>query len=101
MAIEVALQNERGEVLAIVHDSRNLMPRVLERSLADQPYLSQIDWYGDTVFNRVQMPGFLSAWRVLAEKTQSPDEAKLVNEISKLAERCASEVHLYLKFIGD
>lgn len=101
MAIEVALQNERGEVLVIVHDSRNLMPRLLERSMADEPFLGQIDWYGDTVFNRVQMPLFLSAWRALAQQAQTPDETKLVREIRELAERCESDVHLYLKFIGD
>jgi hypothetical protein len=101
VAIEVALQNERGEFLAIVHDSKNQVPRLLERSLADDPFLAQIDWYGDTTFNRMQMPRFLSAWRVLTEHTQSSDEAKFVDEIRALAERCESAVHLYLKFIGD
>ena len=101
MAIEVALQNESCEILAIVHDSRNLMPRLLERCLTDEPFLAQIDWYGDTVFNRPQMPRFLSAWRVLAQRAQNAEEAKLVDEIRELAERCESGVHLYLKFIGD
>jgi hypothetical protein len=101
LAIEAALQNERGEVLAILHDSGNLMPRLLERSLTDEPFLAQIDWYGDTVFNRMQMPRFLSAWSVLAEKVQTPEEAKLVAEVKELAERCEGGVHLYLKFIGD
>jgi hypothetical protein len=101
LAIEVALQNERGEVLVIVHDSKNLMPRLLERSLADEPFLSQIDWYGDTVFNRIQMPRFLSAWHALAQHAETTEEAKLVDEIKALAERCEGEVHLYLKFIGD
>jgi hypothetical protein len=101
LAIEVALQNERGEVLAIVHDSGNLMPKLLERSLADEPFLEQIDWYGDTIFNRMQMPRFLLAWRVVVRRTQTDEEAKLVGEIRELAERCESAVHLYLKFIGD
>lgn len=101
MAIEVALQNERGEVMAIVYDSRNLMPKLLERALVDEPFLAQIDWYGDTVFNRMQMAHFLSAWQVLARKTQTDEEAKLVDEVRLLAERCQGGVHLYLKFIGD
>lgn len=101
MAIEVALQNERGETLAIVHDSKNLMPRILERAMADVPLLSQIDWYGNTVFNRLQMPLFLAAWGGVARRTESQEEARLVDEIRRLAERCESEVHLYLKFIGD
>jgi hypothetical protein len=101
MAIEVALQNERGEVLTIVHDSRNLMPRLLERSMAAEPFLAQIDWYGDTIFNRMQMPPFLAAWQALARQTRNDEEAKLVDEIKALAEQCESGVHLYLKFIGD
>jgi hypothetical protein len=101
LAIEVALQNERGEVLVIVHDSRNLMPRLLERSMADEPFLAQIDWYGDTVFNRVQMPRFMSAWRALEQQAQTPEEAKLVNEIRELAERCESDLHPHLKFTWD
>jgi hypothetical protein len=101
LAIEVALQNERCEVLAIVHDSRNLMPKLLERSLADEPFLGQIDWYGDTVFNRIQIPRFLSAWEAVARRAKTDEEVKLVNEIRQLAERCEDGVHLYLKFIGD
>jgi hypothetical protein len=101
LAIEVALQDERCEVRAIVHDPQNLMPKLLERSLADDPFLTQIDWYGDTVFNRIQMSRFLLAWKVLAERTQNNEEAKLVDEIRQLAEQCESGVHLYLKFIGD
>ncbi len=77
------------------------MPKLLERSLADEPFLGQIDWYGDTVFNRMQMPLFLSAWGAVARRTKTDEEAKLVDEIRALAERCEAGVHLYLKFIGD
>ena len=101
MAIEVALQNERGEIIAIVHDSKNLMPRLLERSMADVPLLRQIDWYGDTVFNRMQITDFLSAWGIVAQRAQNHEEAQLIDEIKRLAERCESGLHLYLKFIGD
>lgn len=33
--------------------------------------------------------------------SKSPEEAKLVAEVRRLAERCAGGVHLYLKFVGD
>ena len=101
MGIEVALQDERGRVLEIVYDSRNLMPRLLERSLALEPFLTQIDWYGNTVFNRLQIPRFLSAWQVVARQAENDEEATLVAEVRTLAKRCEDSVHLYLKFIGD
>jgi hypothetical protein len=101
LAIEIALQNERGEILKIVHDSSNLMPKLLERSLADQPFLAQIDWYGNTTFNRMQVPYFLSAWQTVAQRTQNREEVKIVDEVKALAEECHNGVHLYLKFIGD
>jgi len=56
---------------------------------------------GDTTFNRLQMPRFLSQWDVLAKNSQSPEEAKIVSEVKELAERCEGGVHLYLKFVGD
>jgi len=101
LAIEVALQNERGDFLAVVHDVGNLMPKILERALPNEPFFAQIDWYGDTVFNRIQMPRFLSAWQTLAQHVRDDQEKKLVEEIERLAQRCEESVHLYLRFIGD
>jgi hypothetical protein len=101
MGFDINLEKERGEVVATVEDPKNLLHRVLERSLVDEPRLAEIDWNGNTIFNRLQMPRFLSEWQTLANHSQSPEEAKLVSEIRELAERCESGVHLYLKFIGD
>jgi hypothetical protein len=70
----------------------------VERSPAADPLLSEIDWYGDTTFNRLQMPRFLLGWAELAKQGKSPEEVELIKQ---LAERCQGGVHLYLKFIGD
>jgi hypothetical protein len=101
LAIEGALQNEKGEFLAIVHDSGNMMRNLLERALPNEPFFAQIDWYGDTVFNRMQMPRFLSAWQTLAQQVRDDQEKKLIEDIKALAQRCEDGVHLYLRFIGD
>jgi hypothetical protein len=101
MGFEVNLQGERGDVLASVGDPKNLLHRLFERSIADVPHLEEIDWYGDTVFNHMQMPRFLSEWEALAKHCESAEETELVNEIKALAERCQGAVHLYIKFIGD
>jgi hypothetical protein len=101
MGLAVALENERGEQLDSVTDPKNHLHRLLGPHQGDGSLLGQIDWYGDTTFNRVQMPLFLSAWRELAQRAESPEETQLVDDIRALAERCEDGVHLYLKFIGD
>lgn len=74
MGFHINLETERGEVLAPVIDPQNHLHRLSERSLREQPLLAEIDWYGDTVFNRMQMPRFLSQWQALARNSQSADE---------------------------
>lgn len=63
--------------------------------------LSGIHLYGDTVFNRLQIPRFLSELNKIASSTQTNEARKLLSDIGALARRCADNVHLYLKFIGD
>src|SRR5215470_10399154 len=101
MGFDVNLETERGEILKTVGDPKNLLHRLMERSLSDDPLLAEIDWYGDTVFNRMQIPRFLSSWLVLRRQVQNEEEAKIVDEVKALAEECQSGVHLYLKFVGD
>jgi hypothetical protein len=60
MGFDINLEKENGEVLATVGDPQNLLHRLLERSHAAEPHLAEIDWYGDTTFNRLQMPRFLT-----------------------------------------
>ena len=101
MGFDINLESERGEVLATVSDPQNLLHRLLERSISIEPQLAEIDWNGDTVFNRLQIPRFLSHWQTLASQSQSPDELRIVENIKELAVRCGGSVHLYLKFVGD
>ena len=101
MGFDISLEKEHGEVLATVTDPKNFLHRLLERAVADEPLLAEIDWNGDTVFNRLQIPRFLSIWQKLAKYSKSPEEVKLVDEVTALGKRCESGIHLYLKFIGD
>jgi hypothetical protein len=101
MGFDINLEGERGEVLATVSDPTNLLHRLLERSFGLEPSLEEIDWNGDTVFNRVQIPRFLSVWETLASQAQHPNELEIVNQVKALAIRCGNGVHLYLKFVGD
>jgi hypothetical protein len=101
MGFDINLQTERGEVLKTVSDPQNLVHRLLERSIPEEPQLAEIDWYGDTVFNRLQMPRFLTQWKILASHAQTPEQLRITEDVKELATRCKESVHLYLKFIGD
>lgn len=101
MGFKVALEDERGERLETIIDYTNRLHRLLRPYQGGDSFLSQLDWYGNTVFNHLQMPLLLSAFRELAQQIENEEEQRLVEGIMGLAKRCESEVHLYLKFIGD
>jgi len=103
VGIEIQLQDEWGGRIENVADGKNLLANLLspvERSDA-YPMLAGIDPYGDTVFNPLQIPRFLSEWAEVGANARTQEERELVSEIERLARRCADEVHTYLKFIGD
>jgi len=102
MGLCVALINEAGENLEIVTDDKNFLHKLLPPNGDDSnPMLASIDWYGDTVFNAVQMRRFLPEWGRLKQRAVSIEEQQLASAVERLAQRCKDEVHLYLKFIGD
>jgi hypothetical protein len=102
MGLSVALQNEDGRTIQMVLDPKNHLHRLLPAADdASYPYLRFIDWYGDTVFNRLQMQGFLNEWTKLKQKVTTDEEREVIEGIEKLARDCQTEPHLYLKFIGD
>ena len=80
MGLEVVIENGEGEQLASVEDPTNILHRVLPAEI-DRTFccLSYVDWYGDTIFNALQVP--------------------MVRD--ELAARCLSQPGLYLKFYGD
>ena len=101
MGFDINLETERGEVLATVADPKNLLHPLLERSLTVESLLAEIDWYGDTVFNRLQIPRFLSHWQIVAGQAKTSDEIRIVEDVKELAIRCEGSVHFYLRFVGD
>ena len=101
MGLTVVLETENGVAVEHVGDPTNILHRVLPRLSSDSHCLGYIDWYGDTVFNRVQMDRFLHEWRGLRLTMKSPQERELFDAIEGLALRCQREPHWYLKFYGD
>ena len=62
-------------------------------------FLRFIDPYGRTVFNRKQCEALREEWRILESRT--PRLQAWTKEVATLIERCANELHLYLRFEGD
>ena len=103
MGFNIELQDELGARIAGVDDSRCLLNRLLPEpgDGGGYPLLRSLDPYGDTTFNRIQMPRFLREWATLSLNVTTPDEKAIVSAVESLAHRCRDEVHTYLKFIGD
>jgi len=102
MGLCIELTGEAGTVFEVVTDDGNVLHRLLPpHDDNSSPTLASVDWYGDTVFNAVQMKRFLAEWDHMAQRATSREEQALAATIRAFAERCRDEVHLYLKFIGD
>jgi hypothetical protein len=102
MGMQVQLRVEDGEVLDSVDDPSNALHHILPNY--DDPaycYAGCIDWYGDTTFNCLQIPRFLSEWDRLLPAARAHGCEVLHQRIEVLAKRCQAEVHVYLKFRGD
>jgi len=102
MGIEVVVEDEHGKRTASLEGSTNILHRVLPAR--DEPgyqWLNRVDWYGDTTFNRYQLPDVRQEPKRLANAKRSPEELQLIQQIDALAARSESEPHLYLKFYGD
>lgn len=102
MGIEIVLEDERGTKLASLQDVTNILHRVLPKpDDQDFRYLNCVDWYGDTTFNRNQIPEVRQELKRLASVERSVDEIDLIGRLDALAEKAETEPHLYLKFYGD
>ena len=102
MGLRVLIETETGEPIDRVEDPTNVLHRLLPKP--EDPrfrYLGTIDWYGDTVFNYLQIPQFLKEWSQITGMASVPSESVLMRTIEKMAERVGNERHLYLKFYGD
>lgn len=102
MGIEVVVEDAHGARVASLEDPTNILHRVLPayEALGFQ-HLNCIDWYGDTTFNRYQIPAVRQELKRLVNTGRGVEELKFIEQLDVLAERAESEPHLYLKFYGD
>ena len=102
MAIVVVLERENGEEVEKIEDPTNILHRFLP-SFDDPSYfcIRFIDWYGNTVFNGLQMEIFIEEWRRIENLAKLEEEREILSKIADLAIQCQIKVHHYLKFYGD
>jgi hypothetical protein len=103
MPIKVALQAIDNKKL------EQIIPNALETEINDwlpfgdaaYPMLQYIDEYGNTIFNGLQMRGFLVEWDRLTQTLTDSNQRTIALDIRRLAEKCQSKPQTYLRFIGD
>ncbi len=102
MGFDIRLEDEHGRELDEIGDPSNLLPSLLP-SPKDESFacLRFVDPYGDATFNRAQMTALVAELERIRIKAITRPEQDLLDGIKRLAQRCLSEPHLYLKFYGD
>jgi hypothetical protein len=101
MGLSIAMSGLDGKILERIDDPRNVLHRLLPpASDTDNRCLAKIDWYGDTYFNYLQIPGLLAELDELGRRASTGEESTLIVAISELAVRC-SQKRFLLRFIGD
>ena len=99
MPWNVRLEDEKGRVLDEVLTIFGFIPAGIQQS--GFCLLEGIDPYGDTVFNGPQMKRFMEEWQHLQNAAEIASQEEKWIAVKRLAERVQSEVHTYLRFMGD
>ena len=102
MGFEVVVEDELGNKVASFEDPKNILHSIFPTQ-DDINYrcLNRVDWYGDTTFNRNQIPDVRKELECLVKTRRNAEELTALNILITLAIQCETGSHLYLKFYGD
>lgn len=98
--MNVYLVDENGKEIDYIIDTNGLISQIIPYNNEKFPLMRYIDLYGDTIYNRLQMPQILAELTII-KKTITPKEIVYILNIEALINRGLKEPHLYLKFVGD
>ena len=102
MGIELIWDEENGDELARLNDTQSLVEQFLP-SDSDKEFacLRFVDPYGDTIFNRLQLPVLLLELERCAAKPHEPPVAEHLSAAVALVKKAQDHVHTYVRFVGD
>ena len=102
MGLLIALQTGQGEKIDTVEDPRNLLHNLLPHGdrTGNSKYLKFIDWYGDTMFNYLQMDDFIREIEMIRAECRSHAESELVDRLISMGNKCR-ERRWYIYSYGD
>lgn len=97
------VQDEREKNIRVVVGDPSVLDSLLADAETDQSFhvLRQIDPYGDTVLNRLQVEDFLEDLRRLVTRVDQPSQRSALAELIDLATEALKEPHRFLKLHGD
>jgi hypothetical protein len=96
MSLVVKLEDELGEhgEWVILH---GVVPAFDEAAF---PVLRGIDPFGKTVFNHLQVVGFLEEWERVKDRAKDESQREAWQKVKEMAEACKTDRDLYLRFVG-
>jgi hypothetical protein len=101
MGIDVRLENNVGDEIGTLLDYDDSLEKIaLECEPQRSATLRFIDSYGNTVFNRLQIPYLIRELERARENVTDPVTVKFAEDLLELARRCRDEIDTYLKFYG-
>ena len=98
--IDIQRQDARGNEIARYMDI-GVIDELLKSVDRSGHCLAFIDPYGDTTFNRVQLPELLREIAELRARITDPDLESRTDDLMRFLRLALDEPHLYVKFIGD
>ena len=101
MGIDVRLETEAGDEIETLLDFDDSLQKILlEGDPTSSATLRFIDPYGNTSFNRLQMPCLIAELESARARLRDEIAEEFAEEVLRLARRCQDEVDTYLKFYG-
>lgn len=102
MGVNVRWEDENGKRIEEILDPHMCISRlILNTDLARTTCLQFIDPYGDTTFNRLQIPILIEELESVVKKVQDDGIGDHLRRVIDLAEKSQDEIHTYLKFYRD
>ena len=98
MAIDVELQDERGQTLAR-YDGPAVTRALVQRADPASVCVRFIDPYGNTTFNQLQLSILVRELEALESRTRD-GQAQVIRALLAFLHQASDRIHTYVTFIG-